>query len=605
MGLLQKAVETYDSHLNYASRNREGQSRMAPVGHIVTRAELEITLDADGNFINATTVDKSEPKIIIPATESSAGRTSAPCAHPLCDQIGYLIPQNEKKFRLYVDQLAAWEASEYTHPKLTAVLNYVKGGTVLTDLLRCGLVKLDGKGLPEKEDAMVRWRILGDSQDACWLDTTLIDSFINYYIASRKAETALCMISGQQLPTALQHPNGIISKHYLAKIISSNDTNNFTYRGRFTNDVQALTVSYEASQKAHNALRWLLDNQGVSERFGDRFFLCWNPEGRLIPQPYVPFMPSTSHIFRPSDYKDALEKTLYQKQTELKLTEGVVLAAFDAATKGRLALTYYNELQAHDFLQRLHAWDISCCWPHRYWGISSPSLSQIVHYAYGTQRIVKGQAKMVADDAVLAQQMQRMIACRVDKAAIDLDVAKQLVDRASNLNLYKTRGSDVEQKEDVRENLLHITCSVVRKYRKDRFKEEWEMALNPKKMDRSYQFGRLLAIFEQIEKAVAYRTGQEHRTSYTIRHQSVFCNKPFTVAEDIHSHLREAYLPRLPMRSQMYYQNLIGDVMEMLSQFSDEEINKKLSETYLLGYYLQRSELIPKNNHNDEQEEEA
>ena len=47
MGLLQKAVETYDCHLDYASKNREGQSRMAPVGHIVTRAELEITLDAE------------------------------------------------------------------------------------------------------------------------------------------------------------------------------------------------------------------------------------------------------------------------------------------------------------------------------------------------------------------------------------------------------------------------------------------------------------------------------------------------------------------------------------------------------------------------------
>ena len=163
MGLLQKAVETYDCHLDYASKNREGQSRMAPVGHIVTRAELEITLDAEGRFVNAASVDKSEPKIIIPATESSAGRTSAPCAHPLCDQIGYLIPANEKKFRLYVDQLSAWEASAYTHPKLTAVLNYVKGETILTDLLRCGLVKTNDKGLPENEHAIVRWRILGDS----------------------------------------------------------------------------------------------------------------------------------------------------------------------------------------------------------------------------------------------------------------------------------------------------------------------------------------------------------------------------------------------------------------------------------------------------------
>ena len=151
MGLLQKAVETYDSHRAYASRDQEGQTMMAPVGHIITRAEIEITLDSDGYFVNAAAVDKTEPKIIIPATESSAGRTSAPCAHPLCDQIGYLIPNNEKKYQLYIAQLSDWTDSSYTHPKLAPVLHYVRGKTILSDLARCSLVKLDEKGMPDNE----------------------------------------------------------------------------------------------------------------------------------------------------------------------------------------------------------------------------------------------------------------------------------------------------------------------------------------------------------------------------------------------------------------------------------------------------------------------
>ena len=69
MGLLQKAVETFDSHLDYASQNHTDSALMAPVGHIVTRADLEITLDQDGRFVDASAVDKSEPKIVIPATE--------------------------------------------------------------------------------------------------------------------------------------------------------------------------------------------------------------------------------------------------------------------------------------------------------------------------------------------------------------------------------------------------------------------------------------------------------------------------------------------------------------------------------------------------------
>ena len=156
MGLLQKAVETYDSHLQYASQNREGSSMMAPVAHIVTRADLEITLDDQGVFVDAALVDKAEPKIIIPATESSAGRTSAPCAHPLCDQIGYLTPANGVKYKLYTDQLTAWADSEYSHPKLGPILTYVKRGQILSDLVGSCSLKLSGSGRRENEKQVVR-----------------------------------------------------------------------------------------------------------------------------------------------------------------------------------------------------------------------------------------------------------------------------------------------------------------------------------------------------------------------------------------------------------------------------------------------------------------
>lgn len=302
MGLLQKAVETYDSHYNYAGENREGSSMMAPVGHIVTRAELEITLDMDGSFVDASAVDKSEPKIIIPATESSAGRTSAPCAHPLCDQIGYLIPANKKKFKLYVEQLCAWESSEYTHPKLTPILRYVKSETILADLVRCGLIKLSDKGLPENEKQLIRWRIQGDDVAECWLDHTLFDAFTTYYLSTHEGSPMLCMVSGDETTAAGQHPKGIIPINGNAKLISANDSSGFTYRGRFTEDWQAAGVGYEASQKAHNALRWLAQEQGVI--LGGRTFLCWNPQGRTIPPPHLPFMPPSKPIFRPSEYRD-------------------------------------------------------------------------------------------------------------------------------------------------------------------------------------------------------------------------------------------------------------------------------------------------------------
>lgn len=144
MGLFQRAIETYESHLLYAE-NQSGITPMAPIGHLITGADIEITLDSDGIFVIAAAVDSNEAKTIIPVTESSAGRTSAPCAHPLCEQIGYLVPQNEVKYKLYVDQLTAWASSEFSHPKLAPILNYVKSGSVADDLEKCGLIKLNSE----------------------------------------------------------------------------------------------------------------------------------------------------------------------------------------------------------------------------------------------------------------------------------------------------------------------------------------------------------------------------------------------------------------------------------------------------------------------------
>lgn len=586
MGLLQKAVETYESHRLYASENWDSKSMMAPVGHIITRAELEITLDPDGLFVDASAVDKKEPKIIIPATESSAGRTSAPCAHPLCEQIGYLTPANEKKFKLYIDQLTDWAGSIYSHPKLEPILRYVKSGTILADLVRCGLAKCNGKGESENEKRMVRWRVLGREPEACWLDNNLHDSFTAYYLSIQNGSREFCMVTGDDGIAAAQHPKGIVSFSGNAKLISANDSSGFTYRGRFVEESQALTISYEASQKAHNALRWLVDNQSVRVMFGGRTFLCWNPQGKTIIQPYLPFMPPPKPIFIPSDYQEELRKTLNSKKAELKLSEGVVLAAFDAATTGRLSLTYYNELMGQDFLQRLHDWDVGCCWPHWHFGIQSPSLHQIVNCAWGIQR----DGKLETDERILRQQMQRLIVCRIERGMLGLDLVKALTDRASRPQAYD---------HYVWEDILFTACAVIRKYRIDRFKEEWNMALEPERKDRSYQFGRLLAIMEKVERDT-YSTGESREPNAT-RLQSVFCQRPMDTAYNLEKQLERAYFPRLKPTNRIWYKNQISEIMEIISNFPGEE-NKPLGSTYLLGYYLQRNALYAKKNDNEVEE---
>ncbi len=575
MGLLQKAVETYGAMAHRAGQVFEGENEpLAPISHIMARPQIIITLDQSGNFVAAQVLDKNTPKIIIPATEESAGRTvkAAELPHPLCDYLRYLLPQNQVEYQHYISQLSTWANSSHTHPKLHAVLNYVQGGTILENLRQAGI--------DSEEKAMVCWVVngLGETLNGpCWTDRTLMNAFIDYYHEKRTdTPPALCMISGELEMPAGQHPKGIVPISGNAKLISANDSSGFTYRGRFDDAAQAATVGYAASQKAHSVLRWLVANQSVS--FGGRTFLCWNPQGIQVPRVTGPMgrrSGTAQRAANPSQYQKQLREALSGWKEDLPQSAGVVIAAFDAATTGRLAVTYYNELLASDFLDRLHDWEASCCWEDGPYGIQSPSLFQIVSWAFGTPR--NGKAEM--DDRILSQQMQRLVACRVDKALFPLDIERALAEKASHLLLYEGEN---------RQKLLFTACAAIRKYHFDHLKEEWDMALDKNCSDRSYLFGRLLAIADAIENNTY--TDEDRRETNAIRMQKAFTLRPMTTWSALWDKLRP-YNKRLAQSKPglyRYYHSVIDDILNRLSPF-DPTLNQKLDDIYLLGYSHQRA----------------
>lgn len=587
MGLLQKAIETYDAMEVLAGVYEEGREPLAPVGHIVTRAQIEVTITAEGKFVGARAADR-EQKIIIPVTEDSAGRTSAPAAHPLCEQLGYLSGRDADKLQLYLEGLEKWVKSAHTHPKAAAVWAYVSGRTLLADLTFAGLSA-------EKDKDMICWRVvgLGTEQDtAVWKDRSLMNAYTAFYLSQLNGEKQVCMLTGQAGFVTWKHMKGAFSLNGNAKIISANDSANFTYRGRFEAPEEAASVGYLASQKAHNALKWLISTQGTIQG-NQRAFVCWNPRGIPVPKLHLPFLSSgNDEPPRPTyrNYRDDLRRKLTSCKADLQEDDQVIIAAFDAATTGRLAITYYNELLGSDFLERLAFWDETCCWCDPFQGVHAPALYSIVCYAFGTERGPAG--KIEPDDKLAVQQMQRLLSCRIDQAAFPLDIMQAIVTRAGNLQSYgKTN----------RHRLLFTACAVIRKYHMDHEKEELELALEPERKDRSYQWGRLLAVMEKIEQDTYDRT--EDRQTNAIRMQSVFVQRPGYAAKVVLDQLKTAYYPRLSRPLRIAYDRLIGEIMEQLSLFDAADYGKPLTETYLPGYYLQKNALYARKNDENVEEE--
>lgn len=597
MGLMKQAYDTYCAmEKQYVGVYGEANEPLVPVSHQIAKADLEITLDSEGNLLDARQVDPKEATTIIPVTEQSAGRTGDTCcAHPLCDQLRFFSPRYPAKYEAYLTQLHRWEGSPYSHPKLSAIAGYVEKGSILEDMSRLGLISLDEKGMPTKEKLLVRWRVEAGTEGnvaACWQDRTLFQAFIDYYAAGQKSDPVYCMVSGKNALPANQHPKKIINICANAKLVSANDTSGFTYRGRFQTDAQAMTMSYEASQKIHSALHWLSANQGVA--IGGRTFLCWNPQGIEIPKPQATFLRgNTANQVKYSDYRKALSETLRGWKETIPADAGAVIAAFDAATSGRLALTYYSELPASDFLERLHNWDALCCWNHDPFGIQAPSLYQIANCAFGTVRTSGSQTKLESDDRILRQQVQRLLSCRVDKGKMPADIARAAAAKASNLQIMDTQ---------LRETVLSTACAVLRKYYYDWDREEWNMSLEPEKKDISYQYGRLLAVFEKIEQDTYDK--DEQREPNAIRMQSVFAKRPRYASRILWEQMKKAYYPRLKPWNRVKYDRLIGEIIEQISNLPQAEHEEALKDTYLFGYYLQKKALYTSDKTENSQEEE-
>lgn len=111
------------------------------------------------------------------------------------------------------------------------------------------------------------------------------------------------------------------------------------------------------------------------------------------------------------------------------------------------------------------------------------------------------------------------------------------------------------------------------------------MALDKNCSDRSYLFGRLLAVAEAVENSTY--TNEDRRETNALRMQKAFALRPMTTWRLLEEKL-EPYYKQLKPGLQQYYRKMTQEIVDKLS-VSDSGLNQKLDDIYLLGYYHQRA----------------
>lgn len=603
MGIFHDLIRTYDANKEYAGVPVDKGEPLCPVSHYIYNAQIEIILNEDGKFVSAAAVDKADQRTIIPVTEESASRTSnTDAAHPLCEQLEYLFPSStSKKNMAYIKALKSWRFSDDGHPFLDIVYNYVTGESILQDLASVNVITLDSDGTltdgringTKYEKCLVRWRLKTDNgSTASWECPALFDAYQRYYDKHGIKNIGVCCLTGETVPLASVFDKGLILSCSGAKLVSSNDYQGFTYRGRTSEPWQTAQIGYVAAQKAHRALRWLANHNAVY--VGSRAYIIWSPSHNVYLDPFTfsDTNDNTTSVIV-SEYRNRLYKAINGYSQLFADRDDIILASFDAATTGRLSVTQYCKLSASSYLKNMQNWHESCCWSHYYFGIRPAKPSTLATYAYGTQqKSATGISYMEANELVVKKTVQHLYHCLLHNAPLPYELIGALMKQSRLLVTFAPM---------VREEMIALTCAVFRKYENDKAKREvWTMTLDKAKQDRSYQFGRLLAVYEKIERDTYDE--KETREPQAIRMQAAYMDHPMRTAmylkRSIDYYLSKQRIPGL----RMWYRSLIDQIMSVIAEFNDADLDKPLTGSFLLGYSLQRIDLVAKKNKELEEE---
>ena len=616
---------------------------LLPPFHTTVTAQITVTIDQNGNFMRAELVAQDDKMTVIPVTEKSGSRTAGKEPHPLCDNLRYLAGDYKDYYKddgvcneLYMPQIEKWEKSTYSHEKVKAIYLYLKKATLIKDLVEQKIIKLnDNNQIDDKESvegivqtkAFVRFIIRSTGEnlhreipDECWKDRTLQDCYIKY-VRSQEREKGMCYLTGNMESISYLHSKKIRNEGDGAKLISANDSQNFTYRGRFANREEAVAVGSETSQIVHNTLKWIIRKQGA---FFDTMTIVtwesdqlsmpkWNMDTESIITEYENEQEENDWDSWDDDWSEEEEvsdgnpitaekfyKALNGYGKKVDNTSNMILLAFDAATPGRLAMIENVTLDTARYLKNIEKWHNDCNWIHEKWKDGKRiqfgglvGVRDIADILFGIEN--KGKLSIVDGNGkkLYAEVAKRLLPCIWYGSNIPYDYVNLAVVKASNPLTYKERKNW--------ERVLTLACSMVKKNEKDRNKEEWNVALDKSAKDRSYLYGRLLAVADRIEY-MTYDAKDNGRITNAKRYMSTFSQRPYETWKVIEENI-QPYLAKLDVVKRKYYENLLSEICNLFDIDKFKE-NKKLDGLYLLGFHSQEYDLRFKKENSEEKKEE-
>ena len=637
MSLLTALLDSYDYALEHDMVGKPDAygNILVPMFYDSTDSDgkniLEVIISKEGQLIEYDYVPKGET-IIFPVTEDSAARSSNVAPHPIVDNMSYVVQDGSPRNRAYMDQLEAWLAYEeidyiriiYEFLKKDAAIKRIYD-SILPEPVDENLKITDPKQAEEKEkkrekeiDRIRKIYITftiaeydGQKNISVSDNRNLQQKYRDYFISClcNDKEKIICNLSGKEDYLCIKH-QPLMGTARLVSQITANDEN---WRGRFSMADQNIKLGMETSQKIHLMAKYLLSGEETRRWLGEQAnMVSWFSDDLSNA---VAFDPSKSAEMPAGIFEKLLAEQKEKSDAPAisdEMTENIVksftngrrlfsddatyyIAIFDKISNGRVATKYFRALSASRLKENLVAWQEKYHWcgysKENRDKVFTPSPRRMVLAAYGVER--DGFLEISKKD-FLKNQYQNILTALVEGRSIPENFEKALTVNIRHRQNYDNTWMEVK------------FCALAVLKDKGGFKDAM---LNRENTDRSYLFGRLLALFERMEAGTFGE--KEERSTNAEKMWTSYTNHPATMMMRLRNLLKpyERKMATSEQNRGLYFK-LSRDISEVTNMLHDNydmdsaEVNRPLDYGFIFRYEAQMRDIFTKRNKETEEAKE-
>lgn len=645
-------IEFYD---NVSGHEPDGMQKIAPVAHKYGYCHevIETTIKQDGTLADIQLKKKETEPMLLAVTEESASRTSSGAVlrpNGLNDYIYFMVPGTftvqkcgngkaaaygpyngtdmSPSYQAYKTQLAEWASSENSCPQIKSVLKYISDNDLMEEVLK----KYPDPDIEKLMKYTVRWRVLSDDPDTVpetWKNEETLASWTAFYEKKHRktASQGLDIITGRMCDIEISHPKPVAA-YGQAKLISTstNEDKLLHFTGnRFSDASDKPQISYVMSQKMHNALSWLIRNQSMQiskavfkECKSDeapKYLICFSPDLAENTDADDSFRAlfgadisrAVDTNARNSKYESQMESVkdlIYKGRRTAHKNRRIILAVFDKSGKGRFSPVMYHTYGADEFFDIIEKWYEGCSWFQNQKSndqtMTPVPVTDIARCTCGVERISdNGRPYLDVNENIYRDMVKTLLTTVLNNGRIPENIVDRLIQQVA-----PERFSGNKNNKYVSFNkILRTACAVLHwKHTKEK-KGNKDMSLDRENTDRSYLFGRLLAVYDRAENTALNRKAKknengyiDHRDTNAMRMWSAYVLHPMLTLKNIQNSVIP-YISSLPYGLRTYYQNEIMDIMNRLSPHDN---GRQLSPEYIMGYYHEKTELSKKKTKEDD-----